>query len=168
MNLPFSFKFYGQSYQSVTVSLYGYLTFSGVGTQGVNQGIPHNNNTYPANLIAPWWDTLVRVSGVTFVRVQTLGTEPNRRFVVEWKEMGLVSTTGPRASFQVTLFEGTQQIRISYAPFTMPASPVGTASSRDHGAAGRRAGAAAHLHQRDGGQLHHGQLPRPVHHGPGD
>ncbi len=128
VNLPFAFRFYGQSYQSVTVSLYGYLTFSGVGTQGTNIGIPHSNNTYPANLIAPWWDTLVRVSGVTFVRVQTLGTEPNRRFVVEWKEMGLASTTGPRASFQVTLYEGTQQIRLSYAPFTMPASPVGSAS----------------------------------------
>ncbi len=128
VTLPFPFKFYGQSYPSVTVSLYGYLTFDGIGTQSLNQGIPHNSSAYPAKLIAPWWDASFRASGLTLIKTQTLGVEPNRRFVIEWKDLALVSAAGPRVTFQVALFEGTHQMRFSYAPFVAPASPAGSAS----------------------------------------
>ncbi len=82
--LPFPFKFYENTYNSVYVSQYGYLTF----TQP-NFWVPQSllvDSGDPNNIIAPYWaPTIVSVSG--YVKSLFGGTAPNRYVVVEWNAL---------------------------------------------------------------------------------
>ncbi len=123
--LPFNFTFYGQSYASVNMSRYGYLVFSGGdGSDSVNQPVPHNTSFYPTTFAAPWWDSLSSTSSVGTFGYAVLGTAPQRVMVIEWRDVAYTSSTTARFSFQVLLYETTNQIRFAYGP-TAP----GTASA---------------------------------------
>ncbi len=127
VSLPFVFHFYGQSVTSVGFSQYGYLYLSGSATS-FNQGIPHNSSFYNATFIAPWWDSFtIKTTPTTDsnLRYQHFGVAPRRWTTFEWRDANYSSTT--TFSFQVTLYEGTDQVRLAYGP-TSPASTSGSAS----------------------------------------
>lgn len=147
VSLPFAMRFFGQSYSSVTVSLYGYLAFSGDGTIYTNPGMPTTTSySYvPVTVIAPWWDNLddigtTRCTGSnTCINYRVIGSSPNRAVVIEWRNVIYAGATGNPFSFQVWLYEGTGQIRMAYdgrTPGSSSSASVGINFTSGEGVSG--------------------------------
>ena len=102
VNLPFSFTFYGKKYTRANVSTNGHLSFTAASTAYSNSTIP--DSAVPNAAIYPFWDDL-NVDASASVRTQTLGTSPNRQFVIEWRNVAFFSDSTKRVSFEVILFE---------------------------------------------------------------
>ena len=113
VSLPFTFNFGDQTYDNVTVSANGYLTFGGDGSIRDNFIIP--SIAQPNNFIAPFWDDLNPSAG-GYLYQRTIGTAPNRQYVVEWWQVPHAGFTSANSNltFEVSLFEGTGQILIQY------------------------------------------------------
>jgi subtilisin family serine protease len=105
VNLPFSFRFYGKSYSRAYVSTNGYLNFLAANSVYGNTVIPAT--AAPNATIYPFWDDL-NVDASASVRTQTLGTSPNRQFVIEWRNVHIFNDTTRRMDFEVILFENGQ------------------------------------------------------------
>ena len=101
VTLPFSFSFYGTSYGTANVSTNGHLSFSAASTAYSNTGIP--NASAPNAAIYPAWDDLLIEAG-SGVKTKTLGSAPNRSFVIEWRNMRPFSST-EHWDFEVVLYE---------------------------------------------------------------
>ena len=68
--------------------------------------------------ILPYWEDLQQdyLDGIGNVFVQTLGTAPNRRFVVEWYNLPVnVIGGGNTITFEAILFEGSNDILFQYS-----------------------------------------------------
>lgn len=84
-------------------------------------GFPNADD--PNNTVAPWWDDMILdffqtpLSAITYA---TLGTSPNREFVVEWSnirhyEFGFGSSS--HTNYQVRLAEGSNSIKLAYGAY---------------------------------------------------
>jgi hypothetical protein len=112
ITLPFSFRFYGLGYTVAHVSENGYLSFEGASSSGRNTSLL-TGLAPPAGVYA-FWDDLV-ADAASSIRTRSVGTSPNRRFVVEWRNVHLKGDAAKRIRFEVTLFEGSGQILTQYA-----------------------------------------------------
>ena len=108
--LPFAFPFYGATYRTITVSTNGTLDVTGEDTPPVNVPVPDENP--PDGAIAAFWDDLV-VDDLSSVRTSTSGTAPDRRFVVEWRDVAFYAQPGARVTVQAVLHEG-GDVEVSY------------------------------------------------------
>ncbi len=120
--LPFNFLFNGQSKSSALISANGYLTFGAIGYAYSNTSIPSLSS--PNDYIAPFWDDLNPAAGGS-IDYATFGSAPNRRFVVEWSSVPRYSVTDPPGgegalTFEVVLFEGSNDILFQYQALTGP------------------------------------------------
>lgn len=85
--LPFAFDFYGHASDRICIGNNGYLLFdttecpSGAGILSGNESLP--SAEFPRGAILPFWDDLY-TGGAVFT--ETLGSAPNRFYVVEWWE----------------------------------------------------------------------------------
>ncbi|MBQ0931512.1 hypothetical protein KAK07_10750 [Ideonella sp. 4Y16] len=101
ISLPFSVTVGGVTVSTVYISSNGLVAFSGANTAYNNTALP----TGTAPLLLPYWDDLrTDVSGASVV-YGTLGSAPNRRFVISWNSVALFSNTAVRLSFQAVLYE---------------------------------------------------------------
>jgi len=124
--LPFTFAFYKQPFTSVKVSSNGYVVFgSSAATDYWNESIP--NTHAPNGFAAPLWDDLNPSAGGG-VWHRTVGTSPNRKFVVSWNDVPHYGMSDG-ATFQVVLEEGTNTILYQYRDTTM-----GDSTLYDYGA----------------------------------
>jgi len=122
--IGFGFEFYGSIFNSVTVTSNGYLSFS---TLTYPQNAPIPSQDTPNSLIAPFWDDLnPEFNAVSAVYFQTLGTAPNRVFVVQWTEIPLKTDPDSRLTFEVLLFEGSNEIQFHYLTLADGSSETGT------------------------------------------
>jgi len=120
--IGFAFAFGSATFDRVRISSNGLLHFGGVSTQATNSALPLTGAGGAPDIdavMAPLWDDLHPGSVDDRVRYATLGTAPNRVFVVSWLavpywcEGGLPSlchptqgrTKGASATFQVQLHE---------------------------------------------------------------
>jgi hypothetical protein len=118
VTLPFPFTLYGQTYDTVTVTMYGYINFVS-GSQGAYYNQPIPDPDFPNAAIYPFWDDLMTYTGGT-VRTETLGTAPNRQFVIEWRDLeSWEYWDGNRVRFEVVLSEN-GQILMQYASDGLP------------------------------------------------
>ncbi|MBI2871633.1 MAG: hypothetical protein HYY00_00400 [Chloroflexi bacterium] len=108
--IGFNFSFYGTNYSQLWASSNGLLSVTASSIYS-NTYIPNTNS--PNGFIAPFWDDLY-TSSAGDVYYQTLGTAPNRRFVVEWKNVDRCCGTSDRYTFQAILEEGTNRILLQY------------------------------------------------------
>jgi subtilisin family serine protease len=106
--LPFPVTFYGKTYKTAAVHTDGYLAFAGTGLPG--GAIP--SPTAPNGAIYAFWDDLV-VDASASVRAVTDGAAPNRRYVVEWRNVTVKSAAGSRLSIELIVTEG-GRIQIQY------------------------------------------------------
>ncbi len=107
--LPFSFPFYGGNYSTAYISTNGHINFAGLNSTYSNTSLP--NSSVPNLVIYPYWDDLY-VDSAAGVWSETLGTAPNRTFVIEYRNVRFFSGTG-NVDFEVLLGEdGT--IRFQY------------------------------------------------------
>lgn len=109
--MPFAFPLYGESFTDVGVAANGFLRLGSTwgGTEYTNLSIA--NRAEPNALIAAAWDDWSPQNGGQ-VTVRTVGTAPNRSFVVTWQDVPPYNEVG-RASFQIVLYE-TGAIRLQY------------------------------------------------------
>jgi len=106
VSLPFSFKFYENTYSQIYISKYGYAGFTNVNLTRTQGRIPEPST--PNNIIAPYWvPSLVNESGYTGkVYYTSGGTAPNRYFVIEWYQIrGSYKPDENVYTFEVILYE---------------------------------------------------------------
>jgi subtilase family serine protease len=137
VQLPFPFRFFGQEHASVGISKYGILTFSETNTDSGNDALP--DPASPNAFIAPFWDYLklstLTPDGTANIRWAVEGAEPNRVFVVEWRNIQKNSTTESGTAFaafswQIRLSENTNEISVHYGgrAATLGLTPAMTAT----------------------------------------
>ena len=120
--LPFSFPFYGTVYNSLVASANGYLSFdvSLAGAFSEWNLAPGNvpNATYdPALIMGPWHDLDPSVpnSPTQQIKYNTVGTAPNRKWVLSYYKVPLFSATcNPliENTHQIILHESTGVIEV--------------------------------------------------------
>lgn len=112
--IGFNFNFFCNTYSNVYVSSNGFITFnpaSGTGCCG-GQFLPDAND--PNGVIAAAWDDLYPPGNGT-VSYQTLGTIPNRRFVVTYSNVPFCCGSTPDVSSQIILYETSNNIEVHVA-----------------------------------------------------
>jgi hypothetical protein len=115
LNLPFQFRFYGISYNSLCVSTNGLISFgSCVPNDFTNLDLTAQSPGGNQPLIAPlWMDLTFGQPGAGSIVYQTLGSGPGRQFVVQWNNSTALNSPGT-LGFQVILFETTNVIAFQY------------------------------------------------------
>jgi len=108
--LPFAFPFYGAEYRTLTVSTNGSLNVTGDDTPPVNVPLP--DEAPPDGAVHAFWDDLV-VDGRASVRTAPVGTAPDRRFVVEWRDVAFYGQPAARITVRAVLHED-GDIEVSY------------------------------------------------------
>ena len=102
VTLPFNWFFYGNSYTSAFIGTNGYLIFGTTSTAYQAVAIPAT--AAPNNYIALCWTDLNPGSGGT-ISYGTVGTAPNRVFVVDYSGVLFYNASGSIATGQICLFE---------------------------------------------------------------
>jgi len=88
VNIPFSFKYYGSSFNQVGISTDGWIAF-GSGTQAAFTNISLPNNDGIFSMAAIFWDDLVDDNGASFQINQILyfNDITNHRFIIEYDSL---------------------------------------------------------------------------------
>jgi hypothetical protein len=121
--LPFPFTLFGEAVAGYGLSSNGFMQLlpgatGAVSATPINRALPLTET--PNGIVAPFWDALAtRPTFGSDLRAGVLGTAPNRRFVVEWADWGLVEDPTARLRFQAKLFEGSQVIEMHYCSLAM-------------------------------------------------
>lgn len=140
--LGFTFNYYELPYTHVSISENGYVVLPSPCSAGClpfdefcsRENVCEPNwlpafgdlgqSFAPNRVIAPFWGSYLQDPGLNpamIIRYATVGTAPNREFVVEWRDARWEVFPGPastRFTFQVRLYEASGQIRFHYGPFT--------------------------------------------------
>ena len=103
VDLPFPFFFYGSSYRSAFVSTNGHLNFLAATTAHSNTALP--NPVAPNAAVYPFWDDLNVLAGSSQVLTRTLGTAPNRSFLIEWRNVFFFNTPALQIDVEAQLNE---------------------------------------------------------------
>ncbi|MFD2571789.1 putative Ig domain-containing protein [Spirosoma soli] len=119
VNIGFTFVFAGVSYTQFTADAGGVLQF-GAQPNGA-PGFPRDNNT-PG--LTPGSDSFGTTGFNGGVSYGVVGTSPNRKLVVEWRQSGGGVPDNASRRFQVWLFEGSNAIQMVYASGTADAERV--------------------------------------------
>lgn len=120
--LPFTMRFFATdtTHFSVTSNGFAQLWTSMTGSPSTtfgNSALPSTGT--PNNMVAPFWDDLVPDLMTAGVRTQVLGTAPNRRFVIEWRDWQHISGDAMDSlTFQAKLFETTGVVEFHYCAMT--------------------------------------------------
>lgn len=129
LTLPFDFALFGTSFLAgarLQVTTNGWLSFGFSPVEYQNGALPGttvsradgSNGTLPSSLIAPFFDDLVLQRLDSSVSARLLGTAPDRRWVIDWQNLSILDESGStldgRVSFQVILFEGSNDLAFQY------------------------------------------------------
>ena len=111
--LGFSFQFYCNNYTDVDVSSNGFLTFIlNTGNSACCSGVSIPTAASPNNYIALFWNDLYP-PGAGFMTYTTVGTAPNRQFILTYSMVPHCCTAGPPDnSGQIVLYETTNVIEL--------------------------------------------------------
>jgi hypothetical protein len=122
--LGFTFNYYGTDYTEAYVSSNGFLTLTPNTNAGCCTGQivpqPTSVDFYPDGVIAFWWEDFNPLSGGA-ITVQTLGTAPNRLWILQFTDINhynFVNPTQDPVTLQVKLFEGANSIEMHYQSLT--------------------------------------------------
>lgn len=123
ITLPFTFKFYGQSKTAIKISSNGWISFNTALTSSTLGNTLLPNAGVPNDIIAGMWDDLVSPT----VNYYTLGTAPNRRFVVDYFESRHFGGPTGAVQFQIVLNETSNIVQILCVSCAAdPSSPSAT------------------------------------------
>jgi hypothetical protein len=117
LNIGFTFNYCGTAYSQVKMSSDGYLA---LGTsQTSNYSYNNLSSTSVLPIIAPLWDDLTSNT----MSYTTIGTEPNRVFIAQWKNTKWNWNGTAGQNFQICLYETSDKIEIIYGAMVTPNSP---------------------------------------------
>jgi hypothetical protein len=138
VTLPFSFNINGIWYTSAYVAINGYLTFSTDAGSGLYWPIASSTAGFSA--AAGFAANLASLSSATELRYETVGTTPNRTFIVQWKQFGYPSSTTLTTNFQIRLRETTSVMQVVFGSVSFTSGTISVQS----GLRGTNAGAFYH------------------------
>ena len=101
--LPFPFTFYGIAYATTNITTNGLVSFTDATGAFANAANP--SAAAPNTAIYAYWDDLYVDNPTSAVYTATLGSAPNRQFVVEWRNLRYFGDAARRVSFEVILNE---------------------------------------------------------------
>lgn len=99
--LGFTFNFAGTNYTQLRIGSNGWQFFAGTSNAFANTSVATSGVT---NTLMPYWGDLNPNSVATRIRYQTIGTAPNRQFVVSYLNVPTFNATGSN-TFQVIIYE---------------------------------------------------------------
>ncbi|MEV0675319.1 carboxypeptidase-like regulatory domain-containing protein [Actinosynnema sp. NPDC050436] len=102
LQLPFPLTFYGTTYRYALHEVDGFLTFVNAGYPQPPKQIPSPNR--PNAAVYAFWDDFV-VDDQAGVWTGADGVAPNRRYIVEWRNVTLKSVPGSRLSAELVFGE---------------------------------------------------------------
>ena len=114
--LGFAVDFYGSFYTQVYVSSNGFITFNSGSGSGCCSGLPIPSPGGINNFIAGFWEDLNPSNGGT-IRYQTLGTPPNREFVVGFYQVEHFRGNSP-VEMEMIIKEGSGVVELQYTTAT--------------------------------------------------
>jgi len=109
--IGFSFDFFGNTYTDFYATSNGLVMFGTSSTQYTNRNIP--NSWGANNYIAPFWDDLI-IHSSGDIMYQTIGAAPNRKLVIQFTNMSFWNSPTLLGTFQVILYEGSNNIQTQY------------------------------------------------------
>lgn len=120
ISLPFPFKFYGQTYDEISISSNGWIAM-GESTLASFRNYELPGPAGPSAMIAGFWDDLQLTNGG---RVYTYYDQPNHQFIVEWSQVRTYQNNSPN-TFEIILRDpayyfgptGDGEILIQYKDF---------------------------------------------------
>lgn len=115
MDLPFTFRFYGEDYDIISICANGWVSFKEMeeATQR-NWRIP--GPKVPMPVIAVFWDNLSLAQGGVF----TYFDEDNAKFIVQWENTLSFETNNTFETFQLILYDPTRYPTLTLdSPFKM-------------------------------------------------
>jgi len=118
--IGFSFTFFGNTYTDFYISANGLVMFTDPDDlYNTEATIP--TASMPNNYIAPFWDNLSITSGGNIL-YRTIGAAPNRKCIIQFKNMGFDPTPSPLGTFFVILYETSNIIQVQYRLLVDPFS----------------------------------------------
>ena len=112
-DIGFSFIFYGNSYAQFQATTNGILCFGGGATNTwTNTTLP--SSAAPNNCVYAFWDDLMSYGDHQTILYRTVGEVGSRMLIVQWTNYGYFSSDLPMGTFQVILYEGSNNIRTQY------------------------------------------------------
>lgn len=128
IDLPFPFTFYGTTYDTILASSNGNVQFGSGNEFYVNSCLVNGAAKDMGEMIAPYWDDLdLRTTG--FLETAVIGKEPNRIFVIEWDDVPRFGDDEDRVTFEIQLFEDSNDIVFLYADVTTFAGNNGSSAT---------------------------------------
>ncbi len=126
--LPFAFKYFGDAVTQYSMASNGFAQLWDA-SGGAASKTPDNVtiSSAPNGTVAPFWDDLAPM--FSDARAGTLGTAPNRRFVISWIHWTIKGEATSRLTFQVKLFETTNVIEFHYCAMSPDGNARATGSS---------------------------------------
>ena len=119
--IGFNFTFFGNTHTQFYISANGLITFDDP-TDFFNTEADIPNTAAPNNYIAPFWDNLSIMDGGN-VMYKTIGASPNRKCIIQYKNMGFDPVPNPLGTFSVILYENGNVIQMQYRLITDPYTP---------------------------------------------
>lgn len=114
ITLPFPVSYYGQSYTSAWIDTNGMLSFVNPNGSHPDDVVPLPNSAHPNAAIYVFAQDLV-VDANASIRTATLGTAPNRTFVVDWNNPYQYGNTSRRQNAEVIFTENSGTIKLNYS-----------------------------------------------------
>lgn len=125
--IGFTFNYYGADYTQLCASTNGFVTFDALAsgnspTHYQNQPLDSTAgaSTLPTTLIAPYWADLMSHNSKEMVITGETGSAPNREFVVQWTNFGFYNDNTPLGTFQIILYETSNNVRFQYRKMIHP------------------------------------------------
>ncbi|MBI5021424.1 MAG: T9SS type A sorting domain-containing protein [Ignavibacteriales bacterium] len=125
--LPFQFKFDQFLYDSIQLSTNGWAEL-GTGSSGSVRGLSSVSQLggyftptlgtaqRPTKALGPWWADMI-VNTPDQIGMKTIGSAPNRTFVIQWKNIeAYYANTSLLLNYQIRLHETTNIIEFCYGP----------------------------------------------------
>ncbi len=109
--IGFGFEFYDYTYNYLYISTEGLISFNSIVWNHWQEPIPSTET--PNNYIAPFWDGL-EIDASGDLMYQTVGTAPNRKLIIQYRNMAFEASTILTGTFQVILYEGSNNIQMQY------------------------------------------------------
>ncbi len=115
--IGFTFNYWGTDYTTFGVTTNGWISL-----QNTAVGNPYTNMDFPMQgdldgMIAAFFDDVMTyVSGQPEGKIlyMTMGQEPNRQLVVQYNDQYFYGSDLPMGTFEIILYEGTNQIKFQY------------------------------------------------------
>lgn len=124
VRLPFSFRFFDEAFDSVSVGSNGALFFPAGRTVGFTNQAPGANDGV-SGFIAPFWDDLRLYEGSGGrIAWAVEGVAPQRSAAFEWLSISRFADPDGQLSFRVRLYEGPSgRIDLEYGPVVPGSAP---------------------------------------------